>query len=196
MVTKEYLDAKERALAKLKTASVHHKVDEGILPVLEMLNKMEGVYTTSSCAGRIVLLQIPRLGDKREALFLGIWHRLITPAELSSAAKKATEGMLWLLAQAPILHIGAENPEIANSLVKLAVSSGFKNSAIKTIGKKTMIELSSTERLDAPIGRNGCLFCEGDYLHLLTEIANEVIERSQQKLIRLERNLKNIGLGL
>jgi tRNA wybutosine-synthesizing protein 3 len=64
---------------------------------------------------------------------------------------------------------------------------------MKSTGKKIVIELSSTERLDAPIGRDGRLFCEKEYLHLLTEIANEVIERSQQKLIRFEKNLKKMG---
>jgi tRNA wybutosine-synthesizing protein 3 len=196
MNKKEYLDAKQRALTKLKVASADNKVDEKILPILEILNKIDGVYTSSSCAGRIVLLQIPRLGDKRNAVFLGIWHRPIVSEEITIAASKATQGSLWLLAQAPILHIGVQTTELANILIKTAVLSGFKNSAMKSSGKKTVIELSSTERLDAPIGRNGRLYCKGDYLHLLTEIANEVIERSQQKLIRLERNLRNITNGL
>ncbi len=196
MGRKEYLDAKERALEKLKAASADKRVDEKILPILEILNGIEGVYTSSSCAGRIVLLQIPQLGDKRGAVFLGVWHRTIVPEDLTTAAKKATKGFLWILAQSPILHIGVQSTDLATILIKTAVLSGFKNSAMKSSGKKTFIELSSTERLDAPIGRNGCLYCEGDYLHLLTEIANEVIDRSQQKLIRFERNLRNIAPGL
>jgi len=196
MSKKEYLDAKERALTKLKVAAADKKVDEKIIPILEILNGIEGVYTSSSCAGRIVLLQIPRLGDKRGAVFLGIWHRPIVSEEITAAATKATKGVLWLLAQAPILHIGVQITDLADILIKTAVLSGFKNSAMKSSGKKTIIELSSTERLDAPIGRDGCFYCEGDYLRLLTEIANEVMERSQQKLIRLERNLRNIADGL
>lgn len=190
MGTKEYLDAKEKALKKLKAAAINQKIDDKIIPILDILNGIEGFYTSSSCAGRIVLLQIPRIGDKKEALFLGIWHRTIISEEITSAAANATQGLLWLLAQAPILHIGAQTTELADTLVKTAISSGFKNSAMKSTGKKTVIELSSTERLDAPIGRDGCIFCEVEYLHLLTEIANEVIERSQQKLIRFEKNLK------
>jgi tRNA wybutosine-synthesizing protein 3 len=196
MNKKEYLDAKKKALSKLKAATSNKKVDEKILPILELLNRMEGVYTSSSCAGRIVLLQIPRLGDKRNAVFLDSWHRTIVSEEITSAAAKATQGTLWLLAQAPILHIGVHTTDLATTLIKIGVLSGFKNSSMKSSGKKTIIELSSTERLDAPIGRNGCLYCEGEYLHLLTEIANEVMERSQQKLIRLEGNLKNIAYGL
>ena len=189
MNRKEYLDAKEKALIRLEIASTSHKIDEKILPILSILNKIDGYYTSSSCAGRIVLLQIPRIGDKREALFLGIWHRTIPPGEITSAVSNATQGLIWLLAQAPILHIGAQTLKLADDLVKTAVSCGFKNSAIKSFGKKIVIELSSTERLDALIGKNGRLYCDKEYLILLTEIANEVIERSQEKLIRFEKKL-------
>jgi len=189
MKNKEFLDAKENALKSLHDAYDQGAVDEGVLPLLDLINKIDGFYTSSSCAGRIVLLQIPQIGDKREATFLGIWHRTITLGELQTAATKATTGYLWLLAQAPILHIGAESLSIADRMVKTAVSCGFKNSAIKSIGKKILLELCSTERLDAPIGRDGCLFCDEKYLSMLVEISNEVINRSQNKMSRLTKKL-------
>jgi len=191
MSTKEFLDAKENALRSLEEACTINQVDEGILPVLELINHLPGYYTSSSCAGRIVLLQIPQLGDKRNARFLGIWHRTIQTEELLDAASNATTGYLWFLAQAPILHIGAETLELADKMLKNAISCGFKNSAVKSLSKKIIIELCSTERLDAPIGRDGCLFCEKKYLSLLVEISNEVIERSQQKLGKFAEKLEN-----
>jgi tRNA wybutosine-synthesizing protein 3 len=191
MQKKEYLDAKEIALHSLATACADQKVDEGIVPILNLINSMDGFYTSSSCAGRIVLLEIPRIGDKRGATFLGVWHRAIQPEELTDAAAHATKGLLWLLAQAPILHIGVQTPELADHMIKTAVSSGFKNSATKSTTKKIIIEICSTERLDSPIGRDGSLFCEKEYLSLLVDIANEVIKRSKEKLERFEKNLKN-----
>ena len=192
MKKKEFLDAKENALKSLNDACDQGKVDTGALPILDLINKIEGFYTSSSCAGRIVLLQIPQIGDKRGATFLGVWHRTIESDELRTAATKATTGFLWLLAQAPILHIGAETLQLADKMVKTAISCGFKNSAIKSIEKKIIIEINSTERLDAPIGRDGCLFCDEKQLSLLVEISNEVIERSQKKIGRLTKKLRNI----
>ena len=192
MVKKEFLDAKEKALKSLEKACNEQEVDNGIVPILQLINNDEGYYTSSSCAGRIVLLEIPRIGDKRGAEFLGIWHRIITPTEFEAATKKATKGLLWLLAQSPILHIGTQTNELADRLVKIAISCGFKNSAVKSTGKKIIIEISSTERLDAPIGRNGRIFCDDEYLLLLVEIANEVIDRSQEKLVRFEHTLQDL----
>lgn len=192
MKEKEYLDAKEIALKSLQDAYTNQKVDEGVSQVVDSINRIEGFYTSSSCAGRIVLLEIPQIGDKRHATFLGIWHRTIDQRELTAAATKATVGLLWLLAQAPILHVGAQNLELADKLIKTAVSCGFKNSAVKSTGKRIVIEICSTERLDAPIGRDGSLFCGEDYLSLLVEISNEVIIRSRQKLCRLTKKIGKI----
>lgn len=189
MTDKEYLDAKENALKALKKAHHAHQVDAGIADLLEQINALHGYYTSSSCAGRIVLLQIPMIGDKQNASFLGIWHRAIQPDEVRQAVRQASFGLLWLLAQSPIIHIGAETLTLANRMVKTAVSCGFKNSAVKSTEKKIIIEISSTERLDAPIGREGLLFCDEEYLNLLVEIANEVIKRSQVKIDKLAEKL-------
>jgi tRNA wybutosine-synthesizing protein 3 len=190
----EFLEAKESAMKSLDDAYAEQKVDEGVLQILELINGIEGFYTSSSCAGRIVLLEIPQIGNKRGAKFLGIWHRTIELNELKAAATKATKGVLWLLAQAPILHIGVQTLDLADTMVKTAVSCGFKNSAVKSIGKKIRIEICSTERLDAPIGRDGCLFCEENHLSLLVEISNEVIERSRKKMSRFVKKVEKFDL--
>ena len=192
MAEKEFLDAKEKALKSLEKACNEKKVDEGILPILSLINNFKEYYTSTSCAGRIVLLEIPNIGDKKNAKFLGKWHRIIEPDEIKVAAKKAKKGLLWLLAQSPIIHIGSNTNEMADNMVKTAISCGFKNSGVKSIGKKIIVEVCSTERLDAPIGRDGSLFCDEEYLQLLAEISNEVFEKSKDKLLRFKVKLDDI----
>ena len=191
-IQKEFLDAKEQALCSLDKACTDHHVDDDILPILNLLNKTGDYYTSSSCAGRIMTFEIPSLGDKQRARILGKWHRTIRIEELFAATQTAQQGMIWLLAQAPILHIGCSTLEAADMLVKLSGSCGFKNSSVKSTGKKIIVEICSTERLDAPIGKDGILFCDDRYLQLLTDISNKVIERSQMKLKRFEKKLRNI----
>ena len=193
MKQKEFLDAKENALKSLTEALHEEKVDEGISQLLTLINRIEGLYTSSSCAGRIVLLEIPSLGDKRAASFLGIWHRTILPSEFCSSLVHARHGLLWLLAQSPIIHIGAENLHLADTMIKLAISCGFKNSALKSTEKKINLEICSTERLDAPIGRDGVLFCDEQYLNLLIEISNNIIQRSNEKLDRLTKKISKFN---
>lgn len=187
---KEFLDAKEIALKKLEKACNKDEVDEDIRTLLSLINGSEDYYTSSSCAGRIVLLEIPSIGDKKEAVFLGKWHREIDSSELISAAKKSKKGMIWLLAQAPILHLGVKTTSAADELLKTAISCGFKDSGLKSLGKKIVVEVCSTERLDAPIGKDGVLFCNDDHLKLMVNISNEVIRKSSVKLKKFEEKLR------
>lgn len=188
---KEFLDSKEIALKKLEKACGEEEVDKDILQLLSLINSSNNYYTSSSCAGRIVLLEIPSIGDKKEAVFLGKWHRKIDPSELISAAKNSSEkGMIWLLAQAPILHLGAKTTSAADELLKTAISCGFKDSGLKSLGKKIVVEVCSTERLDAPIGKDGILFCNDEHLKLLVDISNEVIRKSSVKLEKFEEKLR------
>jgi len=187
---KEFLDAKEKALNSLEKAKNENKVDKGIKAILDIINKSDDYYTSSSCAGRIALIELTHLGDKKGAEFLGKWHRKIEPSEIDVAAKKAKTGMLWLLAQSPILHIGANTNDISDSLLKTAISCGFKNSGLKSTGRKIIVEICSTERLDSPIGKDGKLFCNEEYLNLLVNIANEIMDRSSLKLHRFEEKLE------
>jgi len=187
---KEFLDKKEQALSKLEEACKHDEVDEDIMHILRMINSSSEYYTSSSCSGRIMVLQIPVLGDKKNACILEKWHKKISVNDVLKTVKKAEKGMIWLLGQSPILHVGCSSLKAADTLVKTAVSSGFKNSAIKSTGKKIIVELSSTERLDAPIGKDGVLLCDDSYLRLLVDISNMIIDKSNGKIRSLSKKLE------
>jgi tRNA wybutosine-synthesizing protein 3 len=182
---RNFLENKKNALKKLKKAKNENKVDKGIIPILNIINNYEDFYTSSSCFGRIVILEIPDIGNKKEAEFLGKWHRKIRVDELISSFKYANIGQLWILTQSPIIHVGAKTNTAAENLLKTALSCGFKNSGIKSIGKKIIVEICSTERLDSPIGKDGVIFCNNEYLELLVMISNNIIEKSTSKLYKL-----------
>jgi len=187
---KDFIENKTNALKKFKKALDEKMVDRGISPILKIINNSENYYTSSSCFGRIVLLEIPEIGNKKEAKFLGKWHRKIRVNELISSLKNAKKGQLWILTQSPIIHIGAKTNIAAEKILKTAISCGFKNSGIKSIGKKIIVEICSTERLDSPIGVDGVILCEKGHLSLLTDISNNIIEKSTLKLNKLKEKLR------
>jgi len=188
----DFLIAKDKALAALAKACDDHEVDDAIIPVLTRLNAHPGYYTLSSCAGRILLLQIPRLGDKPHADFLACWHHETTLHEVTTALTTATQGILWILGQPPILHIAVDSLPAAETLIKAGNAAGFKNSTIRSLGKRIIIELASTERLDVPLGKDGSLLCTEAYLSLVVDLSNEIIHRSQEKLSRFCTVLDNL----
>jgi tRNA wybutosine-synthesizing protein 3 len=181
---------KQRNLLKLQEALEDHKVDTEVISLLERINTDERFVTTSSCSGRIVLLSLPRLGDKKQALFLGCWHHTPTTDDIKDAMKKYSMGQLWLLAQPPIFHIAARDINSATLMLSIGIEAGFKLSGIKTLQNQCLVELLSTERLDMPIGKDGIIYPDEVLLRFLLETAETVIIRSKEKLQRLDQKLR------
>jgi len=190
MNEKEFNQNKKITLEKLKRAKLENKVDKDIIQIIDILNSYEEYYTSSSCFGRLVLLELPSVGDKKNAKFLGKWHRTIKEKELIDAFKNASKGQIWFLAQAPIIHIYSKDLESGDKLVKKAVSCGFKNSGFRSVKKNIVIEVTSTERIDCPVGIDGKFYVEDEFISLLVDSANNVIKRSTKKLQKLKKELK------
>ena len=113
---KDFIKNKIQILEKLKIAKKENLVDKGIIPIIDSINSNNNYYTTSSCFGRIVLLELPDLGDKKNAVFLGKWHRKIKPEDVFLALKKSSgKGQLWFLAQSPIIHVHSINIKSADA---------------------------------------------------------------------------------
>ena len=66
-----FLNLKERALIKLNNAENEKKIDEDIKNILKIINSNDNYFTSSSCSGRTVIIELPSLGNKKEAKFLG-----------------------------------------------------------------------------------------------------------------------------
>lgn len=190
MKEREFNQNKKIALDKLKKAKLENKVDKDIIPIIDLLNSYEEYYTSSSCFGRIVLLELPSIGDKKNAKFLGKWHRTIKEKELLDAFKNASKGQIWFLAQAPIIHLFSKDLDSGDKLVKKAVSCGFKNSGFRSIKKNIVIEITSTERIDCPLGIDNRFYEEDDFITLLVNSANKVIKRSTKKLQKFKKELE------
>ncbi len=184
---------KKKALARLRIRGA----DEEIAGIIDRINSLEDFFTTSSCSGRIVLIGLPEIGAKREAQFIGKWHRPVTKEEVLDAIKlkwREKEREIWLLSQSPILHVACRDLEKAKALLRIAIESGFKYSGIKAISnskdEKVVVEVVSTERMDVPLGRDGMLFCSGAHLDFILSKANFMLERGKEKLKRLYGGLE------
>ena len=192
IIDEHFNDHKQQALQKLEKAVLEKQVDSRILSILQLLNDNNNYFTTSSCAGRIIVLQLPEIGDKKKAVFLGRWHRPVIEKEVISSFNLYKTGQMWLLAQPPIFHVGCKNLESANVLMKTGIRSGFKHSGIRSISGQIIIELQSTERMDMPIGYNGKQIIPNELIIFIIETANRAIMRAQKKLDQLEKHIKKM----
>lgn len=185
---------KKRALERLQREGA----DEEVAGILERINSFECFFTTSSCSGRIALIRIPEIGAKREAGFIGKWHRPVGKEKVLEALKlRGSSGVLekdevWFLSQSPILHVSCSGLEKAKTLLRMAIESGFKYSGIKAISKdngKVVVEIMSTERMDVPLAKGDVVFCSEPYIDFIVSKANFMLERGKEKLKRFYNGL-------
>ena len=194
LYTKNFEEQKERAVEGLKQALAEDKVDKDVIPLLERINALDSYFTTSSCSGRISVMEMPYFGDKVNSVWLGKWHREVTAEEVLEAIGKHKSGQLWFLVRSPILHVAARTMEDAVELLNLAISLGFKYSNIKSVShKKLLVEIRSTERMDVPLGEDGELWVDEEYIERIIGIANDQLRRFKGKLKRLEEEIETLS---
>ncbi|WP_297535191.1 hypothetical protein [Thermococcus sp.] len=186
------MKAKREALVSLFTAMREGKVDEDIIDLLLLINSIRGIYTTSSCSGRIGIIEEPALGAKPLSRWLIKVHREITFEEAKEALERAREGLIFLKSQPPIFHVVAENLEKAKRLHELGLASGFKYTTFKVISNRYLVEINATEYLTAPLGRDGRIMVSDEYLRFAIEIGNSMLRRSKGRLPRLMKNFEKL----
>ncbi len=186
---------RKEALKKLEEARKRGEVDEDILSILEILNSSSHFYTTSSCSGRIVIMQLPEIGDKKNAVFLGKWHHEVGIEDILNSISNYSEGYLFMLVQSSIIHIVADSLQSAREIMRIALESGFKYTSIKVIKNNgTLVEILSAENLHIPLGERGELKIGYGEIEFFTKMANLMLRRIKQKLKIFEEKIKSSPL--
>ncbi|KAL2772355.1 tRNA wybutosine-synthesizing protein 3-like protein isoform 1 [Daubentonia madagascariensis] len=169
-------------------------VDEDIVELVQLLNAQEQFFTTSSCAGRILLLD----GgincfevQKQNCCWLLVTHKPCVKDDVIVALKKAN-GDASLKFEPFILHVQCRQLQDAQILHSVAIDSGFRNSGI-TVGKrgKTMLAVRSTHGLEVPLSHKGKLMVTEDYIDFLLNVANQKLEENKKRIGRFYNCLQH-----
>jgi len=189
-----FLEDKKRTLTNLELAIREGLVDEEIIPILNKINNLNNYYTTSSCIGRVGIMEIPK--DKNPKLYsrwLGKWHHYATYDEMFDALKERKNGYIVFVMNSPILHIACKDIESAKKMLELAIHSGLKASSIKSVSdRRVIVEILTTYKVDAPIGEDGKLFVDDNYLKFLLDYSNLKLKKAREILMRWVNRLDEL----
>ncbi|XP_041604720.1 tRNA wybutosine-synthesizing protein 3 homolog [Vulpes lagopus] len=169
-------------------------VDEGAAGLVQLLNGREQYFTTSSCAGRIVLLDGGINGfevQKQNCCWLLVTHKPCVKDDVLAALKKAN-GDAILKFEPLVLHVQCRQLQDAQILHSVAIDSGFRNSGI-TVGKrgKTMLAVRSTHGLEVPLSHKGKLMVTEEYIDFLLKVANQKMEENKKRIERFYNCLQH-----
>jgi tRNA wybutosine-synthesizing protein 3 len=165
-----------------KDNSIKGSIDARILPVVDFLNSMDCFYTTSSCAGRIMLLVPGKTKKDTEWLFVS--HEPITLRHLNASMHHLPKNDVWFRQEAMILHVCCQELDDAKRLMDDSMAAGFKRSGIISLKPRIMMEIVGSSHFETILARKGKVLFSNTVLEILISEANK----------RLKKNFEQIAL--
>ena len=180
---KRFSMVKKRHAKTLDDAISCKKADELMIPLCRFISETKNYFTSSSCAGRIMLLDVLNEESKKDSSFHRKWHREVGFEELLEGINAKSNGMLWMRVEPFIMHLGCKDLEHAEKLLGIKNKAGIKRGGIILAGEgKFMIELTGTQYLSVPVKDKGSVLVDESYLKILLGIANRKIAANYKRL--------------
>ena len=177
---------KVTCLAK-KDKSKKGTIDKNIEKLIDLINQQDNYYTTSSCSGRIVLLNRNNGDKKHQVNWLLTTHDKTSLKEIKKALEKKDDKDIWLMQEAAIIHICCKTIEDAIKILNIFKENGFKRSGINSIKNKIIVELISTEHMDTIIAKKGEILTSDEHLEIIIDEANKKLNNVIRKIKKIEK---------
>ncbi|KAG2688300.1 hypothetical protein I3760_09G088800 [Carya illinoinensis] len=170
-------------------------LDAPIIPLLNTLNHHPSYFTTSSCSGRISILSQPKHTNNdnntkkkaRGGTWLFVSH---DPADTDSvisllfppeSTHQQPHSELVLRFEPLIVAVECKDLASAQSLVSTAISSGFRESGITSAGKRVIVAIRCSIRMEVPLGTTEKLLVSPEFVRYLVDVANEKMEANRKR---------------
>ncbi|MFH0970256.1 MAG: hypothetical protein V1776_02230 [Candidatus Diapherotrites archaeon] len=189
--------------APFKMVKIHHahtlekaiqeeKIDPLMIPFARHVAQTKDYFTTSTCSGRITLMDLPENEEKRPGAFYRKWHRTVNKKEVEEGiATYSNNRNLWLKQDAFVYVIGTHSIEKAQLVLHACQEAGVKRVGIHYIGKgKILIEIFGTHRMNVPLILEGKKIADADYIQKIIPIANRKLKQNETKRKILEKFLR------
>ena len=159
-------------------------VDEPVVDLVRFINSHKNYFTTSSCSGRIIVVDNDDDGaiKKKGCKWILTSHETVDKLAVSVCLKDI-EGNAVFKFEPFILHVQCRTLSDAQVLLGCGVASGFRNSGISVGNKgKFITAIRSTHSLEVPLSCNGKLLVSSGYIEYLVEIANKKLEENFDRI--------------
>lgn len=167
-------------------------LDPGIKPILEKLNSIALIATTSSCIGRITIIEGRKPWSRSDSMIIYKTHTSPDPDRIRRVLSRPFKN-IWIKATGPILHMRTPRLECASRLLEVFRPYGFKHSGIISLDSRRgyTVELMSGVDVTAPIRMDGIQFIDVDSLVLMARMLYEFIEEARRGLTEAVEEIRS-----
>ncbi|MDD4983265.1 MAG: hypothetical protein PHH82_00295 [Candidatus ainarchaeum sp.] len=184
---------KKSNVAKFGAALDKGLVDKMLIPFLKKINKKPNIYSSSCCAGRIMVIGLDTEESKQPNLFVLKEHRKVKLSEIKGALKTNKFPELWLKQEPFIFHFGAKDLETAKKFLEIKTRSGIRRGGIFYVkDDKYLVELIGSQTLAVPIKIGKKVLLSDEQIKIILEKANKKLERNYKQLKEFCKELLKI----
>ncbi len=183
---------KRQALSKTDK-SKKQSFDVRIKQLIKLINSKPNFYTTSSCAGRILVATI---GDKKyKTKWLMATHEKAKNTDVKKAIANLPKQKVYLKQEGFILHIACKELKDAQGLLNLANSAGVRRRGILSIEPRIIVELSGSHHFETLIAKKGICLCDNNHLQELVKESNNRLTANWKSIARLTKEIQKAKNG-
>ncbi len=185
---------KQKYLAELESdlrdKSKKGFIDAEIKDLVAAINVHADYYTTSSCAGRILLYSISPDRKKNETEWIFVSHQEVLLSEIVEKLKTISLGIVFFRFEPLILHVVCRDLGAAERLLQICNTAGLKHSGAISLGERIVVEIIGNDRLDAPVAKDGNILITSDGISHFVFDANEKMKRNLERIERLKKEME------
>lgn len=182
---------KKSHLESFQTAVAEQKADPKIISLCRFLNRQPEFFSSSSCSGRIMLLNVDQFETKQPNAFYYKKHGKASAAEIWKKLQAETKNELWFKQEAFILHLGTDNLKNANRLLAISRTAGIKRGGIMVAKPgKFILEFIGTRQFAVPVKTGNEIIVNEPYVQILVKRANQKLGQNFAQLKRFENEIK------
>jgi len=169
-------------------------IDRDLLPILLLINADSELYTTSSCSGRIVFVDLDYPWERDETGIVFKSHVPITPSEVGFIYHYRPYRKLWAVASGPIIHVYCYTGKKAVEILTAARKTGFKHSGIMYVSKTRgiFLELVTGVYVAQLVKTSNAIFIKPEDVNSFVGLLNSVLIEGKKRLQRLYLELSKI----
>ena len=172
-----------------KDKSRKGSIDKDVIKLVNEINSKTDFYTTSSCAGRIVLLEM-KSSRKNECNWIFAKHDKVNFREINNSLKNY-EGSneVWFKQQPLILHVACRDLENTIGFLEIARKIFRRAGIIAITERKATVEVMGSEHLETIVaGKN--FIVDEIFLKVLIKYANRNFKENKGKIDKFLAEIK------
>jgi tRNA wybutosine-synthesizing protein 3 len=167
--------------------------DRDIVDFIKLVFTKKSVFTTSSCSGRITIVDTLYPWLREDSYIVFKKHDPVTIDEITEIIKYKPLYRFWLISSGPIIHFIASDLETACRVLFVAREAGFKHSGIISLSEEgIVIEVISGTWTSFILKDNDKVLVND--LGKVVSIANEILIEGKKKLEKLFKMFKDADI--